>query len=182
MKFEYKYSGFSLKILDDSYSKDILDFYYRNRDDFDRYEPEKPDNFYTNSFIKNMTKAEYNAFVKGNYARFFMFLDSDPYNIVGSVSFSNISTGDNKSCNIGYKVDKSYRNQGLATLMVHTALGIMTTEKKLHRIEAYILPENEASVCIAKKLNFVDEGTAHSYAKINGSWQNHRRFVYINPV
>lgn len=180
MRYEYKFDGFSLKILNEAYSKDILDFYYRNRNDFDRYEPEKPANFYTNSFIKNMTKAEYNAFVKGTYVRFFLILDSNPYEIAGCVSFSNISASENKYCCIGYKIDKAHRNHGLATLMVKTALEIVPKEKKIHRVEAYILPENEASVSVVKKLNFLDEGIAHSYARIDGKWQNHRRFVYIN--
>ena len=42
MKLEYNLGRYSLKVLNKSHSIDVLDFYYRNRRDFDKYESDKP--------------------------------------------------------------------------------------------------------------------------------------------
>ena len=40
--------------------------------------------------------------------------------------------------------------------------------------------ENISSINLVKSLGFISEGTAYSYVKLNGSWQDHLRFVYIS--
>ena len=54
MKLEYNLGRYSLKVLNKSRSIDVLDFYYRNRRDFDKYESDKPASFYTENFISRM--------------------------------------------------------------------------------------------------------------------------------
>ena len=84
------------------------------------------------------------------------------------------------SCTIGYKIDKNYQNLGYGRRMLTMALKIMVTECNIHRIEAYIHPCNLASLHLVKALGFIGEGTAYAYAKINGQWVDHLRFVYIS--
>ena len=117
--------------------------------------------------------------LKGEFGRFFLFSDDLPGEILGSVSFFGV-TSINRSCRIGYKIDKNYRQLGLGSLMVKHMLEILTHEKEMHRIEAYIHPDNISSVNLVKSLGFISEGTAYSYVKLNGSWQDHLRFVYIS--
>ena len=117
--------------------------------------------------------------LKGEFGRFFLFSDDLPDEILGSVSFFGV-TSINRSCRIGYKIDKNYRKLGLGSLMVKHMLEILTHEKEMHRIEAYIHPENISSINLVKSLGFISEGTAYSYVKLNGSWQDHLRFVYIS--
>ena len=45
MKFEYTFDSLCLKVLDESFAPQVLDFYDYNREDFDRYEADKPYNF-----------------------------------------------------------------------------------------------------------------------------------------
>ena len=171
MKFEYTFEGMTLKVLDETFAGKVLEFYSRNREEFDRYEAAKPDNFYTTEYIAATLKAE--------FGRFFLFSDDLPGEILGSVSFFGV-TSINRSCRIGYKIDKNYRQLGLGSLMVKHMLEILTHEKEMHRIEAYIHPENISSINLVKSLGFISEGTAYSYVKLNGSWQDHLRFVYIS--
>ena len=179
MKFEYTFEGMKLKVLDETFAGKVLEFYSRNREEFDRYEASKPDNFYTTEYIAATLKAEYAALLKGEFGRFFLFSDDMPGEILGSVSFFGV-TSINRSCRIGYKIDKNYRQLGLGSLMVKHMLEILTREKEMHRIEAYIHPENISSINLVKSLGFISEGTAYSYVKLNGSWQDHLRFVYIS--
>ena len=38
MKFEYAFEGMKLKVLDETFAGKVLEFYSRNREEFDRYE------------------------------------------------------------------------------------------------------------------------------------------------
>ena len=179
MKFEYTFEGMKLKVLDETFAGKVLEFYSRNREEFDRYEAAKPDNFYTTEYIAATLKAEYAALLKGEFGRFFLFLTICLVKFSALYLFFGV-TSINRSCRIGYKIDKNYRQLGLGSLMVKHMLEILTREKEMHRIEAYIHPENISSINLVKSLGFISEGTAYSYVKLNGSWQDHLRFVYIS--
>ncbi|MFR2405064.1 MAG: GNAT family N-acetyltransferase, partial [Eubacterium callanderi] len=50
----------------------------------------------------------------------------------------------------------------------------------LHRIEANIIPRNRASLRVAEKLHFRNEGLSSKYLKINGVWEDHIHMVLLN--
>lgn len=180
MKLEYNLGRYSLKVLNKSRSIDVLDFYYRNRRDFDKYESDKPASFYTENFISRMLEAEMKGLLSMTFVRFFLMDRHEPDYILGSLSFSHISRGSSPSANMGYKIDEYHRNEGLASLMIATALEDIVPDIGLHRTECYIHPDNSTSLHLMEKLGFIDEGIAHSYVRLNGVWHDHRRFVYIS--
>lgn len=179
MKFEYHSDSLALKVLDTSHTGEVLDFYKRNKESFEKYETDKPSNFYTYTFIYNLLKAEYSSCLHGKHIRFFLYDYSVSDKIIGSVSFTDIKTN-MKSCIIGYKIDEAFRHMGYGRRMLTMSLKIMVTECGMHRIEAYILPDNTPSIQLAKTMGFLSEGTAYAYAKINNSWRDHLRFTYIS--
>lgn len=178
VNYIYQQNGLTLKVLDERSSEDIYKFYLDNREYFDPYESDKPDNFYTPDFVKALVRAEYNSFAHHNHMRFYLFCDEEPDKIIGTVSFSNINKS-LRSCTIGYKIDHSFTNCGYGMMMTSMAVNAVVTDYNMHRIEAYIHPDNEYSLKLCRSLGFVSEGTAHSYAMIDGSWQDHLRYVYI---
>lgn len=180
MKLEYNLGKYTLKVLNNSQCIDVLDFYYRNRKEFDKYESDKPDSFYTEGFISRMMEAEMKGLLSMHFARFFLINTHEPDYLLGSLSFSHINRGSAPCANMGYKIDQYHRGQGLASLMIATALEYIVPDIGLHRTECYIHPDNTASLHLMDKFGFIDEGVAHSYARINGVWQDHRRFVYIS--
>ena len=95
------------------------------------------------------------------------------------INFSTSSALRPAHCVIGYKIDEKYRRMGYGRRMLTMALKIMVTEYGMHRIEAYILPGNDASVNLARTMGFISEGSAYAYAKINKEWRDHLRFTYI---
>lgn len=179
LNFEYKDNGIILRVLGEDSVSQVLDFYYKNRNTFDKYETDKPSNFYSEEFQITLLKAEIDGFLKGTHARFFMFDERFPNDIIGTVSFFNIRRGDFNHCSIGYKIDEEYRNLGYCQKMLSLAVKIATTDFCIHRIEAYIMPSNEASRHIALKCGFQSEGIARDYVKLRGIFEDHERFVYI---
>ena len=179
MKTEYQINSLTLKICNETSVFEVLDFFEDNREYFDRYEPDKPANFYTKEYIVKLLRAEYHEFLSGNFVRFYLYDSMIPHQIIGTVSFSHIFNGAVKTCTIGYKVDHHYWHQGYCHRMLSAALKILHTEKGMHRIEAYIHPDNIPSIEAAKSLGFTSEGAAYSYIQMNGKWQDHLRYVYI---
>lgn len=177
MKYEYTENNLTLKVLDERYTDDIFNFYYSNREYFDPYEVDKPTHFYTKEFIKSLVKAESKAFYQLKHARYYLYQNGSD-RIIGSVSFSNINKG-MSSCIIGYKIDEQFAGQGLGRKMVAMALKAIVADYGMHRVEAYIHPDNLHSIKLCESLGFISEGTAHAYAMIGGQWLDHLRYVYI---
>jgi ribosomal-protein-alanine N-acetyltransferase len=50
---------------------------------------------------------------------------------------------------------------------------------RLHRVEAAVQPINSRSIAVLRRTNFVEEGLARRYLKINGSWQDHLLFAIL---
>jgi len=57
---------------------------------------------------------------------------------------------------------------------------ILFQEYHIHRVEANIMPSNLPSIHLIEKLGFSYEGLAASSIKVNGQWQDHARYSYIN--
>ncbi len=180
MQFEYHKDNLCLKVLDESYAPQVLDFYRRNRSSFEPFESEKPAHYYTIQTMRQILSAEYNGYLHGKYIRFYLFDKTIPDTIIGTVSFSNIRLDNMMSCIIGYRIDAAYQNLGYGRRMLTHALQIMVLERNMHRIEAYILPTNTPSIRLAQSVGFLSEGTAYSYVLMHGEWKDHLRFVYIS--
>lgn len=180
MQMEYNKNGLVLKILDEAYADKVLYFNIKNRAFFEPAEADKPDNYYTLDFTEQMLRAEMNQFLNRKGVRFFVFREENLKEIIGTVSFQNIRWGAFLSCHIGYKIDRSYCQQGYGYRALCIALNIICADYGLHRIEAYIHPDNTSSIALAKKAGFTPEGTARDYAFIDGKWTDHLRYIYIS--
>ena len=66
------------------------------------------------------------------------------------------------------------------TEAVNECVRIAFEELGLHRIEANIMPKNKASLGLARKCGFREEGISPKYLKINGVWEDHIHMVKLN--
>lgn len=169
-----------LKILNKDAAQLILDFYEDNKDLFEPWEPKRSDNFYTISYQKASLSAEYHQMTEGKLLRYWVFLKENPNEIVGSICFQNFLMGPYKSCSLGYKFSHNYSHKGYAYESIQKGIEIMFDDHHLHRIEAFIMPHNQASTKLINRLHFTFEGISYSYAKINGIWSDHNRYALIN--
>ena len=131
MNVRYSLGDYTLKVLGCDKSLDVLDFYYRNRNDFDIYESDKPEAFYTEEFIKNMLNAENKALMSLHFVRFFLVSNDNPDYIIGTISLSHINRGSSPSANMGYKIDRLNRGKGLASLMIAHMLDVVSTAQNV---------------------------------------------------
>lgn len=97
--------------------------------------------------------------------------------IVGGVSISQISRAAHQNAILGYWMGVDFAGRGLMTRAVAGVLRHGFEEMKLHRMEANIMPRNKASSGVVTKLGFRPEGIAQRYLRINGVWEDHRRWA-----
>lgn len=97
--------------------------------------------------------------------------------LVGQVSINPLWWGSLRCGAIGYWVSSTVAGQGIAPLSVALLTDHALMVMGLHRIELNIRPENAASLRVAQKLGFRDEGVRRSYLHIDGAWRDHRAFA-----
>ncbi len=160
----------------------VLNFYAENRDLFEPWEPKRANLFYTLPYQKASLSAEYHQMLEGKLLRYWVFLKDHPEEIVGSFCFQNFLRGPYKSCSLGYKFSGKHLHKGYAYESIHRGLELLFDTLSIHRVEAFIMPDNLPSLRLIERLNFTYEGISYSYANINGVWADHKRYSLINPL
>lgn len=159
----------------------VLRFYEENREVFEPWEPKRVNMFYTLPYQKASLSAEYHQALEGKLIRYWVFIKDHPEEIIGSICFQNFLRGPYESCSLGYKFSKKHQRRGYAYESIQKGLDIIFDEYSIHRVEAFIMPNNLPSLRLIEGLNFTFEGTSYSYANVNGRWSDHLRYSYINP-
>ena len=180
MQRVYETERLILKVSDKTYAELVFDYYLRNRDFLDEWEPIKDEEFYTSSYHEKKLDKQSVDIEKGRSVVLWIFKKTDAGRTIGSVGFNNIVRGAFLSCHLGYKLDKGEINKGYMTEAIKKGIDIMFNEFGLHRIEANIMPKNIPSLRVVEKLGFYNEGLAYKYLKINGKWEDHIHMVLLN--
>ena len=157
------------------------DFYCKNMNFFKPFLPIQSNLIEEIEFhIEKLTKEIIN-FESENAIKFYVFLSKSDSNIIGAIEFSNIVKGPFRSCNIGYLLDENFQGNGFMEESIRRAIDFIFLEKKLHRIEAAIMPNNHKSIKVIEKLGFQKIGMAPNYLNINGVWADHLLYQLISP-
>jgi ribosomal-protein-alanine N-acetyltransferase len=179
MLFLYETEHLVLRILKPDAAGAVLDFYLRDRDYFEQFEPDRLPQFYTINFQRNMLRFEYNAAVRLQSVRFYVSTKAEPDRIIGTVCFHNILKNVYSSCEIGYKFSSAYQHHGYATEALELVLGIIFRELRLHRVMAMVLPDNAPSIRLLERLGFVCEGISREHLLLHGVWADHAQYCLL---
>ncbi|MCT4545012.1 MAG: GNAT family N-acetyltransferase [Vallitalea sp.] len=182
MKKIYLTNRLLLRTIDTSYSVRVLDYYTRNKEFLEPWEPKRNQNFYKPAYHKKSLRIEKDLINNLSMLRLWIFKKDDTFcdKIIGTIAFSNIVRGCLMSCTLGYKLDKDEIKKGYMTEALNEGINIMFNEYKLHRIEANIMPKNSASINLVKKFGFENEGISKKYIKINNVWEDHYRMSLLS--
>jgi ribosomal-protein-alanine N-acetyltransferase len=96
--------------------------------------------------------------------------------LVGRVAVTRIEWGAEAGGSLGYWVAESQAGKAIAPIAV-ALLAEYAFREGLHRLEIAVRPENAASVRVAQKLGFREEGVRRQYLHIDGAWRDHRIFA-----
>ncbi len=181
MLLQYETNRLILKVLGTDYSADVLRFYEKDKELFERFETDRAPNFYTDAHQSNILRVEYALFLKLQMVRFYVFLKEDPSTIIGTVSLYDISMPFARA-DVGYKFSSAYHHKGYASEAMEKLIDIAFTEMDLHRLCARVQPDNRPSIRLLKGLGFEKEGVCRDYMRMHGKWIDHLQYSLIAPT
>lgn len=116
---------------------------------------------------------------EGNSALFLMEFQAG---LIGQISLGAICYGSMRTATVGYWVAKDWIGHGFAPL----SLALLAdwafraeTGPHLHRLEVAILPENQRSLSVVRKVGLEPEGLRRKYMYVNGEWRDHLTFSLL---
>ncbi len=143
-----------MRVENESKAQDVLNLYLRNKNVFDKFEPTRPSDFYSTSYHYAMLHREYQAFLSGNFIRYYIYKANNTSRIIGAINFNIFYDSIEPYAEIGYKIDQLYHNQGLCYEACKACFDVLKNDYAINRIDARIHPENYASMAVATKLGF----------------------------
>ena len=99
--------------------------------------------------------------------------------ILGVFNLSEIVRGAFQSAYLSYYVGTPFAGQGYMTEGMELVLRHSFRNLRLHRLEANIQPENQASIALVKRCGFSLEGYSPRYLKIRNRWRDHQRWALL---
>lgn len=177
MKSIFITNDVSLRVIDESFSNEVAEFFLRNKDFLEPWEAKRTDEYYSAEFQKSILRDEFALIREGSLFKVWIFKDDT---LIGSIALSNIVRGAFQSCHLGYRLDEQEQGKGIMAEALKWVINYAFQELRLHRIEANIMPRNRRSMRLAEKLGFQHEGLARKYLKINGVWEDHIHMVLLN--
>lgn len=155
----------------------VLDYFERNREHLEPWEPARPPAFYSESFWRERLAINRREYSQGASMRCFLELAALGVHardrIIGAANFTNVVQGPLKSCVLGYGLDANHVGEGLMEEALRALVPHVFRTLDLHRISANYQPGNERSGRTLRRLGFVVEGYARDYLYIGGAWRDH---------
>lgn len=170
----------ALRLAEDRDAPRVADYQRRNRAHFARWDPRRPEGFFTDSFWHRRIAADAELSEQDRAYRLFVFAEGDGP-VVGHVHFANVVRGAFHCCHLGFGIDGEREGRGLMKEALEGAIAWAFGPLGLHRIEANHRPDNLRSGGLLARLGFVPQGYARDYLLIDGEWHDHVLTARLNP-
>ena len=167
-----------LAVLRKSESARIAGYFADNREFHKPFAQTHTDEYFTPATQKKYLAYDCNSFLEGSLVPLWISLKGSD-RVIGRISFFNFAYGGMMSCAVGYHLDKDHTGKGYMTEALKGALAFIFDEYHMHRVEAFILPENETSINLVKRVGFHYEGVRNSYMHINGKYRDHEAYYIL---
>lgn len=169
-----------LSIINKRDAAKVTDYLVKNRDFHESHSQTHEDSYFTLKTQRDYLGFDVEEFRRGRVMPLWITLKDDYKRIIGKVSFFNFAYGGMMSCTVGYHIDKDFEGQGLMHEALEESVKFLFEECNMHRVEAYIMPENERSLRLIESVGFESEGLKHSYMHINGRWEDHAAYYKLS--
>lgn len=157
----------------------IAQYFRDNRSHLTPWDPKRDEAFYTtDGWRQRLLKLS--ELHKMGIGFYLIIIDVETNQILGTISFSNMSRFPIHCCNVGYSLAERAQGRGVMTRALRMACQYMFSVQKMHRIMAAYIPRNKRSEGVLERSGFVHEGHAKDYILINGRWEDHNLMSLIN--
>ena len=114
-----------------------------------------------------------------SYYRFWAVADKTTDLCLGLVNYHDGHIR-NKRVAIGYMVDPAHCKQGLATEAVSAMIRFCFQDLGLHRLQAFIHPDNTPSLKLIEKLGFRREGLLRENLRVGDEWRDDLLYALLS--
>lgn len=171
-----------LSVLKRSCSRMVTDYIVRNRQFHKKWSQTHDESYFTEKTQKDYLRFDVSEYLNGRVVPLYLTRRGEPGRILGRITFFNFAYGGMMSCSVGYHLDEEETGMGYMTEALTEACRMIMDVMHIHRIEAFILPDNEKSLAVIKRCGFTHEGRRVSYMHINGKWEDHEAFYLLAPL
>lgn len=162
-------------------AEEMLDYYRRNRLNFQPWEPRRNERFYSVEGMRARILAMQET-MSEQQSLHLTFREPGSKTIIGECGFTNIVRGPFQACHLGFSLCQDFQGKGLMHEGLRCAIDFVFKELALHRVMANYRPENERSHRVLQRLGFEQEGRARAYLQIDGRWTDHILSALINEA
>lgn len=156
----------------------LLDYVVSNREWLEPWEPAHPPSYYTVAGQRSILEQNLQDRRNNTGVLFGIFEnEGDPRVLVGRISVSGIVRGIWQNGFVGYSIAEHSAGKGYMTEALQRLVLYSFSHLGLHRLQASIIPRNNASLRVAEKCRFRYEGRSLRYLKINDVWEDHELFA-----
>ena len=113
-----------------------------------------------------------------SYYRFWAVADARTDRCLGMVNYHDGHIR-SKRVAIGYIINPARQRQSIATEAVSAMLDYCFGELGLHRVQAFIQPDNGASRALAEKLGFRCEGLLRDNLRVGDTWRDEMLYALL---
>ena len=151
----------------------------RNKYFWSQFEPIHRDDFYTvETQHKKILESLQMLALKREFS--FGIYDWQSNKLIGHIALYAIKRLPYSSAFVGYSMDEHFTGRGITTEAVNLVLQLAFQSLNLHRVEAYIAPDNIASIKVIEKNGFQREGYLRKLLYINGQWIDHNLYAILD--
>lgn len=167
-----------LRHLNEHDASRLFEYELKNRDFFKPTSFTRNDNYYTLENIrKNIDNYKKEIASKSSY-RFGIFLNSN-HNLIGMIALNDVLWS-LKTSYVGYSLDQNHTSNGYMSEALNLLIKYSFDDLKLHRLEAGVMPNNVSSWKVLERCGFVREGLLRKNVHINGQWEDHYIYGFLN--
>ena len=164
--------NFNLEILNLNHIQFRLEYYSSNKEHLQIWHPTTPEGFYTFKYQEDKVKENLDLINNGK-SMHFVILDKLQPKMLGHCNYTKI---DNFKCWLGYSISKVSEGKSIMYEALQLTNAYVINNLKIREIRAGILPNNERSIRLIKRLNFKYVGEKDEL-EINGETQTYEAYL-----
>jgi len=165
--------NFDIEILNTNHIQLRVDYYLSNKKHLEIWHPTTPKGFYTFKYQENKINEQLKLVNNGESAQF-VLVDKEKKIMSGHCNYTKIK---NNKCWLGFSISKAYEGKSLMYEALKLTNVYVIKNLRIKEIRAGILPHNDRSIKLIKRLNFKCIGEKDEL-EINGETRTYETYLF----
>ena len=163
---------FDLEKLNINHVQFRLDYYISNKEHLEKWHPTTPKEFYTFKYQKNKINEQLKS-INNRKSLHFLMINKEKTKMLGHCNYTKIK---DYKCWLGYSISKVCEGKSIMYEVLKLTNDYVINNLNIKEIRAGILPNNDRSIRLIKRLNFKYVGEKDEL-EINGETRTYETYL-----